>query len=53
MPTGSFEENRILGDGNEQHRAKRRRAIRTALVLGGVVLLIYIGFIMKGVLNAA
>ncbi|WP_376695477.1 hypothetical protein [Wenzhouxiangella sp. EGI_FJ10305] len=33
-------------------RAKRRRAIRTALVLAAVVSMIYLGFIFRGVLNA-
>jgi len=42
----------VVNGGNDPHRAKRRRAIRTALILGGVVLVIYLGFIMSGVLNA-
>ena len=30
--------------------ARRRRAIRTALILGGVAVLVYAGFILMGVL---
>jgi hypothetical protein len=41
-----------VSENNEQYRARRRRAVRMALVLAGVVSLIYLGFIMKGVLNA-
>ena len=41
-----------MSESNEQHRARKRRAVRTALVLAGVVSLIYLGFIMKGVFNA-
>lgn len=29
--------------------ARRKRAVRTALVVGGIALLIYIGFILSGV----
>lgn len=41
-----------MAGGNDPNRAKRRRAVRAALVLGGVVLLIYFGFILTGVLGA-
>ena len=40
------------GDDNDQYRARRRRVIRTALILAGVAALIYLGFIMMGVTNA-
>jgi hypothetical protein len=30
--------------------ARRKRALRTALVVGGIALLIYVGFILSGVL---
>jgi hypothetical protein len=32
--------------------ARRKRAVRTALVIGGVAALIYAGFILSGVLSA-
>jgi len=41
-----------MTEGNDQNRQKRRRAIRSALVLGAVVLAIYLGFIIRGVVNA-
>ena len=31
---------------------RRKRAVRTALVVGGVALLIYIGFIVSGIVAA-
>jgi hypothetical protein len=37
-----------LRDDQQTNEEKRRRAIRTALVLAGVVLLIYLGFIGRG-----
>jgi len=43
-----------MSEGKDYNqRDKRRRAIRTALALGGVVVAIYLGFIMSGVLNAS
>lgn len=42
-----------MSEGNGQDRRKRRRAIRSALVLAAVVVVIYLGFIIRGVLNAA
>lgn len=41
-----------MTDGNDSNRTRRRRAIRTALILAGVVFAIYIGFILRGMLNA-
>lgn len=41
----------MRGD-DERIRNKRRRAVRTALVLAVVVALIYFGFIFSGVVNA-
>ena len=31
---------------------RRKRAVRTALVIGGIALLIYVGFILSGVVAA-
>jgi hypothetical protein len=39
-------------DEEEQLRQRRRRAVRSALVLGAVVALIYLGFVMRGVIGA-
>ncbi|WP_258870883.1 MULTISPECIES: hypothetical protein [unclassified Wenzhouxiangella] len=36
----------------EGTRARRRRAVRTALLLAAVVFMIYLGFILSGVLKA-
>lgn len=32
--------------------ARRKRALRTALVVGGIALVIYIGFIVSGIVAA-
>ncbi|WP_376694550.1 hypothetical protein [Wenzhouxiangella sp. EGI_FJ10409] len=42
-----------MTEGKDQHRQRRRRAIRTALVLAAVVTVIYLGFILRGVIGAA
>jgi len=38
-------------DSHDPRRPARRRAVRTALVLAAVVLVIYLGFIIRGVLS--
>ena len=38
--------------GNDDLAARRKRAVRTALVIGGVAVAIYIGFILSGVAAA-
>ncbi|MDZ7789962.1 MAG: hypothetical protein U5L08_05590 [Xanthomonadales bacterium] len=42
-----------MTEGNDHNRQKRRRVIRSALALGAVVMVIYLGFIIRGVLGAA
>ncbi|MEP6908101.1 MAG: hypothetical protein ABI858_09005 [Pseudoxanthomonas sp.] len=32
---------------------RRKRAVRTALVMGGLALLVYVGFILSGVVAAS
>lgn len=41
-----------MRDDDQRIRSKRRRAVRTALVLAFIVAAIYAGFILRGVLNA-
>lgn len=36
---------------NEEIQARRRRAVRTALVVGGIAAAIYIAFILSGVIG--
>ena len=38
---------------NDDLAARRRRAVRTALVVGAIALLVYVGFILSGVLGSA
>ena len=40
------------GIGQDSIAARRRRAVRTALLLAAVAALIFIAFILTGVLNA-
>ena len=39
------------GDTTRDTNAQRRRARRTALLLGGVVLAVYVGFLLTGVVG--
>jgi hypothetical protein len=41
-----------LSRDHDKQTERRRRAVRTALVLAGVVFTIYIAFIMSGVLGS-
>ena len=36
----------------DEFAARRKRAVRTALVTGGIALLIYLGFILSGIVAA-
>ena len=39
-------------DHNQDTATRRKGVVRTALVLGAIALVIYVGFILSGVLNA-
>jgi len=42
-----------LSHDHDNQTDRRRRAVRTALVLGGIVFGIYLAFILSGVLGSA
>ena len=39
-------------DANDDLSARRKRAVRTALIVGGIAVLVYAAFILTGVLGS-